>query len=300
MNMKNTILTIGTFDGVHLGHQRLLNKVFYTAKRMDLHSIAITYDGHPAYVLHPEKHLQILTPTPTKKELILACGIDEVVILPFTEELSQISALTFLHENILKQYNPAIIVVGHDSHFGHKRLGTYSFLKKQRKKGNYDTIYVTAIKHNDKPISSTMIRNMLTNGDLDTANMLLNRPYRINGKVIAGKGLGKTLGFPTANLLPLDSHQLIPRSGIYFSKLHVKGKLFFGLTNIGISPTLKSEPELVIESYIIDFDEDIYGEEIGIEMIKRIRDEKKFASKAELTDAMRVDLSLARQLMDYE
>ncbi len=298
--MKETILSIGTFDGVHSGHQRLLNKVSITARRAGLRSVAITYDRHPAHVLRPEQGLKILTPISYKTELIKSCGIDHVEVIPFTEEFSKVDAETFLHEYVVKPFQPQTIVVGYDSHFGHKRQGTFAFLRKQRKYGHYTTLYVNALSHDKHPISSTMIRSMLQAGNLDTANLLLNRAYRIKGKVTQGKGLGKELGFPTANIELDDSRQLIPRSGIYLCRVYIQGKQYFGLTNIGKSPTLKPSDAEEIETFIIDFEADIYGCEIEIEMLKRFRDEKKFSSKEELVDAMRFDLSVARELIDYE
>ncbi len=297
--MNRSIVTIGTFDGVHVGHQRLLTKVSITAKRSGLRSVAITYDRHPSQVLRPEQGLRILTPLADKIEMIKSCGIDQVEILAFTDEFSKVGAEKFLEDFIVKPHQPQTIVVGYDSHFGHKRQGTFAFLRKKRKFGGYDTMYVNALNHNKKPVSSTMIRNMLSDGNLDTANLLLNRPYKIRGQVASGKGLGRDLGFPTANIVPLDQFQLIPRSGIYLCKVHIDQDVYFGLTNIGKSPTLK--PSLVdeIETFVIDFEGNLYGMEIEIEMIKRFRDEKKFGSKQELIDAMRHDLSLARDQISH-
>ncbi len=295
-----TIVTIGTFDGVHSGHQRLLNKVVSLAKKQDLHSIAITYNNHPSLVIRPEKETRILTPTLYKKELILSLGLDEVVTLPFTSEFARIKASVFLDEYILKPYMPQIIVMGHDSHFGFKREGTVQFLRKNSHDGGFEVVYVSALMQGTKPVSSTMIRNLINLGDLDTANMLLRRNYRISGFVGKGMGIGRALGFPTANILPIDSQQLIPRTGIYFCKVYIGDKVFLGLTNIGKSPTLKSVDKVEIETYIIDFDRDIYGEEVSVEFVKRLRDEKKFGSKTELIDAMKGDLSKAREIADYE
>jgi riboflavin kinase/FMN adenylyltransferase len=293
--MNRSIVTIGTFDGVHIGHQRLLTKVSITAKRAGLRSIAITYDRHPSQVLRPEQGLRILTPLADKIDMIKSCGIDQVEILQFTEEFSTIKAETFLNDFVVKPHQPQTIVVGYDSHFGNKRQGTFAFLRKRRKYGNYNTLYVNAINHDKKPISSTMIRNMLSDGNLDTANLLLNRAYKIRGQVVPGKGLGRELGFPTANIVPLDQLQLVPRAGIYLCKVQLQGSTYFGLTNIGKSPTLKPSLSDEIETYVIDFEGNLYGCEIEIEMIKRFRDEKKFGSKQELIDAMRHDLSLARE-----
>lgn len=298
--MTKTILTIGTFDGVHLGHQRLLNKVSISARRNSMKSVVITYDKHPSLLLRPQSEPKLLTPTLCKVSLIEACGIDEVVLLPFTTEFSQLDAKVFLREYILQRHDPALIVMGYDSHFGHGRKGNYSFLKKQRKFADFDTMYVSALLHNGKPLSSTMIRTYLTMGDVDQANSLLGRPYRIYGKVVKGKGIGNTLGFPTANINLMEANQLLPRSGIYFCRVYIEGAAFFGLTNIGTSPTLKSTDNIEVETFIIDYHGDVYDKEIEIDMLKRLRDEKKFGSQIELVDAMRQDLARARQLIANE
>lgn len=298
--MNDTILTVGTFDGVHQGHQKLLLKMFHTAKRENLRSVVLTYSDHPAYTFNRNPDHKVLTPLQCKLEMIKEMGIEHIELLDFTEDFAKTKAKVFLSEIIMKRFNPRIIVVGYDSHFGYQREGTYAFLKKQRKKHGYKTMYISPTMQGTKPVSSTTIRNMLSLGDLDTANKLLNRPYRMFGKVIHGLEIGRGMGFPTANIELCDPHQLVPRLGIYLSKVLIDNVPYFGLTNIGKSPTLRNDGKTIVETYVIDFDQDLYGREISIDFLRRLRDEKRFGTKEELVDAMRADLSLARAIISNE
>lgn len=261
------------------------------AKKHDLHSVLITYDQHPRYTLAHNRDFAILSPTLEKLQLLKSCGIDHIEVLPFTPELAQESAQKFLSGYILPNYSPKLFILGHDSHFGHNRSGNYRFLKKTGKRSGFSVLQITPVFHDKKPISSTMIRNYLLGGDLDLANKLLGRRYSISGKVIKGAGIGKSLGFPTANLFPNDQHQLIPRTGIYIVKAYLGEQSILGLTNIGISPTLKSLAQKEIETYLLDFSAEIYDQKLRIEFVRRIRDEKKFSSTRELIFAMQEDLA---------
>ncbi|PKN78262.1 MAG: bifunctional riboflavin kinase/FAD synthetase [Candidatus Cloacimonetes bacterium HGW-Cloacimonetes-1] len=298
--MNDTILTIGTFDGVHQGHQKLLHKMFHTAKRENLTSVVITYSDHPAHTFKRNPDHRVLTPLQCKLEMIKEMGIEHIELLDFTEDFAKTKARVFLSEIIMKRFNPRIIVVGYDSHFGYQREGTYAFLRKQRKKHGYETMYVSPTMQGTKPVSSTSIRNMLSVGDLDTANKLLNRPYRMFGKVVHGQAIGRELGFPTANIELCDAHQLIPRLGIYLSKVLINNDSYFGLTNIGKGPTVRNDGKTIVETYVIDLDQDLYGCDISIDFLRRLRDEKLFGTKEELIDAMRADLSLARTIISNE
>jgi len=298
--MKEKILTIGTFDGVHLGHQKLLGKMALMAKQQNLHSIVLTFDTHPYSVLNPAKNLRILTPASTKAELIRHYGCDEVIIFPFTEEFSHITALEFLDRYIISAHHPKYIVVGYDSHFGFKREGSRKFLGKHRKRGDFELVDIAPLKMNASPISSSLIRKHLERGDLSIANKLLGREYEIIGTVQRGKGIGKSLGFPTANIVPDESEQLLPRSGIYLCDVLIEDAQYFGLTNIGISPTLKSDPKPEIETYILDFDGHLYGRQLKIRFLRRLRDEKRFGSADALIDAMKADLKTAREIINCE
>lgn len=292
-----TVLSIGTFDGIHLGHRKLLARVEDIAQAESLKSVIITYRNHPAYTLRPEVAPKLLCPAFLKKQELERLGIDEVVMLDFTLELAQTTALEFLRDYLVKNWHPRVIVMGYDSHFGKNREGDLEFLKKYAQDYGYRVECVHPELDAGKPVSSSRIRSLLGSGDLEEANRLLGRSYCLLGTVTHGTARGRDFGFPTANLQLASPHQLIPAEGIYFSQVYLEGKTFFGLTNIGKSPTVKLSGIIEIETFIIDFDSDIYGSTIEVELLKYLREEKMFADSDELTRAMQQDLATARGLI---
>jgi len=295
-----SVLTIGTFDGMHTGHLKLIGKVRLEAKKLGLYSVIVTFDHHPRFTVSPEPDFCILSPTDEKLDMIRSLGIDQTEVLTFSPELASQSAAEFLKNYIIPKYKPALIVVGYDSHFGKQRSGNIKFLKKMSHRYDYRVVKVMPELHNGEPISSSMIRSYLKRGDLDLANKLLARRYSITGEVVKGVGVGRQLGFPTANLSLLEAKQLLPRNGIYLVMAHLDNCSFLGLTNIGFSPTMKSLAKPEVETHLLGFENDIYGRKLKIEFIKRIRDEKRFSSRSELVDAMRNDLAIAERYKDYE
>ncbi|MDZ4182774.1 MAG: riboflavin kinase, partial [Candidatus Cloacimonadaceae bacterium] len=203
----------------------------------------------------------------------------------------------FLDEYLIPRFDPKLIVVGYDSHFGHNREGDYRFLLEHSSEYAYELEYIEPCLTGNEPISSTMIRKLLLNGEIESANLLLTQPYRLFGKVTRGLGMGRQMGFPTANLILADAHQFVPRCGIYLSRVHLPAGSFFGLTNIGTSPTVKCSGIVEIETFIIDVDADVYDLDIEIEFLKYIREEKMFDSKASLIKAMHDDLQTARAII---
>lgn len=291
------VLTIGNFDGIHLGHRRLLTLMLEQAAQRELQPVVITYTRHPAYTLNPHPQALDLMPPQIRNAKLKSMGINEIEMLTFSPDFARTTADDFLHNYLMPKYEPELIVVGFDSHFGYKREGDYSFLQSHSQVYGYDLLYVEPELFQGNPISSSLIRSMLQKAELKLANQLLGEPYSLYGTVIRGRGAGRGLGFPTANLKLDHPQQLIPACGIYLSKVHLGDQDYYGLTNIGYSPTLVSAGNLVIETFILDFDRDIYGDRITVQLLDYLREEKVFSSRAELVNAMQSDLALARNLI---
>lgn len=287
---------MGNFDGLHLGHRKLINTMVDMAKKQRLKSIVITFEQHPALVLQNRKNFQLLIPSAKKIQMIKDMGVDEIKCLPFTKELSLVSAMDFLKGYIIQELDPRIIVVGHDSHFGHKREGNYQFLNQHAAAFGYECLYIPALEDEAGIISSSRIRTLLQEGKIDDANVLLGTPYALYGQVVRGQGMGKGMGFPTANLALEEEQQLVPSSGVYISKVYLAEKVFFGLTNIGTAPSVRHDRKTTVETFMTDHNADIYGAKIKLELLHYLRPELYFASKAELIKAMQADLVQAKAL----
>ncbi len=294
---KKSVLTIGTFDGLHLGHQKVLKKVVEIAMAEGLQSVVISYKDHPAFILKTHPMPKMLCPAEIKLQEMKKMGIERIELLDFTLELAKTPPLKFLKDYIIPQFQPEVIVMGYDSHFGHLRQGNYDFLCRHSEELGYRVEYVEPLLFEGKPISSSSIRNLLLNGKIEAANYLLGRPYRLIGKVGHSNSKGRKLGFPTANLNLLCSHQLIPKSGIYLSKVIWQENVFFGLTNIGCSPTVKNTGVIEIETHILDFQDNLYGQIMELDLLRYLREEKMFKNVDELKTAIQNDNALARVML---
>ncbi len=292
-----SVLSIGNFDGLHLGHCKLLSTLVQLSGERGLRSVVVTYDNLPAQFLNNHSRPLLLMPAEQKKQGLMDLGVDDVKILHFDEKLAQTSADDFLHGYIMPHLDPAIIVVGYDSHFGHKRQGDYDFLRLHSADYGYDLYYVQPFLYRGRVVSSSLVRELLMKGDLDLANELLVNPYTVYGKVVTSSGIGRKLGFPTANLELSEANQLIPKSGVYLSRVNLGQEVFFGLTNIGSGPTLKTNGIIEIETHIIDFTNEIYGKHLRVELLKYLREEKLFASQNDLRKAINDDLAEAREII---
>lgn len=295
--MRNSVLSIGNFDGLHLGHRKLIGELIAVARQLQLKSVVITYDNHPAEVLQRRLHPRLLLPPLQKARLLKELGVDKVALLHFDEELARVSAEDFLQGQIIGRFAPAAMVLGYDSQFGHQRRGDYAFLQEHQARYGYQLHFVEPLQHGNRVVSSTLIREMLILGDLAEANRLLGAPYTLFGEVAGGSALGRDLGFPTANLRLEDARQLLPQAGVYLSRVRLGGDSFFGLTNIGFSPTLKHSGNVVVETHILDFDRQIYGVPLAVELLQYFREEKMFSGINALREAMLQDLQRARELI---
>ena|GEM_PF-130116 len=312
-NVKNhrPVVTIGTYDGMHLGHQHLLKETVNRAKTLGAESIVITYPHHPYQVLNApfssiamqkegdsNKSQYLLTEYEKREKLIKDIGIDKIHYINFDKKLSLMTADDFIKKIIVQNFHPSHIVVGYDTHIGVNRSGNVEFIKNKESLYDYKVIEVAAINYKSSIdsfiVSSSLIRKILNEGDVDLASELLARKYSIIGKVVSNKKIGKSLGFPTINLKPSDNHKLIPKSGVYFTYTSIDNVKYFGATNIGVAPTLKKENKVEIETYLIDFNSDLYEKEIELYFIDRIRDEKLFESSSDLIKQIEIDVNLIK------
>lgn len=280
------MVTVGTFDGVHLGHSKIFERMTVLAKSCDGETVVITFDPHPRFVVHHDsKNLKFINTRERKYELIENNGIDHLIIIPFTKEFSNTHADTFIEDILVKKIGVHELVVGYDHHFGKNREGSFDALEDLAEKFNFGLEQISARDIDDIAISSTKIRNALKEGDISFANELLGYEYSITGTVVSGNKIGRKIGFPTANIEIEDEYKLIMAIGVYACRVQWKGKTYQGMGNIGYRPTINNS-DLTIEVNIFEFDEEIYGETITIFFVDRIRNEVKFenleALKAQL------------------
>ncbi len=285
---RNTVLTIGTFDGVHLGHQRIIEKVNEKSSEYGARSFLVTFNPHPRKVLG-NSGIKILTTVKEKKEIVKNLGIENLLIINFTKEFSQQSAEKFFSDYILNGIGLKEIILGYDHHFGKGRSGDIDTLVRMGESNNFLVEQVNEYKIDDVIVSSSEIRKALVDGNIRSANSLLGRYYSFSGIVVHGDKRGRTLGFPTANIQLDDEDKLLPALGIYVVEFLVNGNKHFGLLSIGRRPTFYNEGNIIPEVYIYDFDEDIYDEYVTVNVVERLRGEEKFASVDALVTQMNKD-----------
>lgn len=286
---NETAIAIGNFDGVHLGHQKILQFLVREAKKYNLLSFVLTFSPHPERILRKARIRQIQTLSQRLEE-IEKFGVHSVCIVSFTEKFSNLSSQEFIQDIIIKRFKVRVIIVGENFRFGRNRKGDISLLKKSVSKLGLKIFSVPPVTKEGHIISSSLIRNLLEQGQIDKANTLLGRFYRIEGKVIKGKSRGKDIGFPTANIE--TANEIVP-SGIFITTVGIDSEVFPSLTNIGYRPTF-GQQEANIESYIIDFNQNLYGKKINVNFIKKIREEKKFKTAEELSNQIQKDLKTAK------
>jgi riboflavin kinase/FMN adenylyltransferase len=295
--VPNPVVTVGTFDGVHLGHQQIFNCMKEEALRCGGETVVVTFYPHPRLVIHPDsKNLKFINTQEKKYEIISRNQIDHLIIIPFTKEFSNLSSGEFIRRYLVDKIKMHKLVVGYDHHFGKDRLGGFNELKGLGKIHSFELQEVHAMMIDGIPVSSTKIRNALTDGNIRLANSLLGYNYSISGKVVYGNRIGRTIGFPTANIDQEDEYKLISAVGVYACKVDYHGGIYKGMGNIGYRPTIDIG-NLTIEVNIFDFDEEIYGEYITIYFIERIRDEKKFENLSALRDQLTIDKARVLEIL---
>ena len=294
---KNAIVTQGTFDGVHVGHKQILGNIVQLAKEQNGQSIIVTFHPHPRQVLFKdENNIKLLTTLEEKIDLFTEIGLDYLIILPFDEILSKMSAANFVRDILVEKIGVKTMVVGHDHRFGKNREGSFDDLKEYAEIYSFEIIEIAAHDINQAVVSSTKIRTSLVNGDIATATSFLNRYYSMTGKVVDGKKLGKTIGYPTANIEVVNNDKLIPANGIYAVKIKHFDINYDGMLSIGNNPTIENA-KWSIEVNIFDFDKTIYGDELTIYFIARMRDEVKFGDLNDLKMQLKVDESEAKGIL---
>ena len=293
-NIANAVVTIGTFDGVHLGHQAIFKEMRRIADEIGGETVAVTFHPHPRQVLNIGKEtLRFICSQEEKLKKFEEFGIDNVVIIPFTKEFASTPSDVFLHDYIIDCIHPSYIVVGYDHHFGKNRMGDFQMLNDLGQRYGFKTVQVEAQDINDVAVSSTKIRNYLWTGNVKAANELLGYPYAVTGIVIRGNEIGRTIGFPTANLDIPDEFMMINNPGVYACQTVLDGKIYNAMANTGLRPTIgdRAEGDFIIEVNIFDFDGDLYGKTLKVLFIDRIRDEVKFNG----LDALKIQLQHDRE-----
>lgn len=286
---RNAVLTIGTFDGVHEGHETILKEVVKHAKEANGESVLITFEPHPRKLLFPDQPLKLLTPLHQKLQYITEAGIEHIVVAPFTREFANLSAEEYIAHFLVMYFHPHCIIIGYDHRFGHDRKGDINLLKEYAAAYGYRVLEIPAQLIDDAAVSSTKIRKALNEGRMQDATHMLGRPYSIKGTVKKGAQLGRTIGYPTANIQPDDPEQLIPANGIYAVRVKYKDKSYGGMMSIGYNPTVTDDQSLKLEVNIFDFNEDVYGQPLEISFIAWLRNEEKFDSLEALTEQLHRD-----------
>lgn len=293
--IPNPVLTIGTFDGVHLGHQKILRKLNEEAERLGGESVLFTFYPHPRMVLYPDSHGVKMIQTQTEKlDKLRACGLQNIIVFPFTMEFSRLTALEFVRDFLVNKLNVKHLVIGYDHQFGKNREGGIEFLKEVAELYDFGVTEIGPKDVDEVNVSSTKIRNALKEGDIEVANAFLGEPFELHAKVVRGKGIGKTIGFPTANLDPESEVKIIPGSGVYMVEVLLEEQHYEGLLNIGTNPTIDDDNKKTIELYILDFSKDIYEKQIEVRFLKRIRAEQKFENIDQLVNQIKQDELEAR------
>lgn len=293
------VVTSGTFDGIHYGHQRIIERVREIAKQYNGDSVVITYWPHPRYVLNPENTtLKLLTTLEEKIELLDSFGIDHLLVVPFDKEFAEMSSKTFIEEIIVKKINTKKLVIGYDHKFGKNREGSFEFIKANAHLYGIEIEEIPKQEIDEVAVSSTKIREALIAGQVSLANKFLCHPYTITGKVIKGNQIGRLISFPTANLSVDNPHKLIPADGIYAVRVRYLRQWYNGMLNIGYRPTVENALEKTIEVHIFDFNQTIYGETITVAFIEYLRAEQKFASLDALREQLLHDEQRARKILE--
>jgi riboflavin kinase/FMN adenylyltransferase len=287
--VNKPIVTAGTFDGVHLGHRKIIQRLKELAHQENGETVILTFFPHPRMVLFPDDHdLKLLSTLDEKVNLLRQAGIDHLIIHPFTKDFSRLTSVEYVRDILVGQLKVKKLVIGYDHHFGRNREGSLTNLKELEQLYNFQVEEIPAQDMDNINISSTKIRKSLSEGDVETANNYLGYPFFITGTVVAGQQLGTQIGFPTANIFVEEKYKLIPANGVYAVRVRVNEEDYRGMLNIGNRPTVKGKGAS-IEVHLFDFDQDIYDQPIQVGLVKRIREEKKFENIEQLREQLVID-----------
>jgi riboflavin kinase/FMN adenylyltransferase len=292
---RRSVVTIGTFDGVHQGHQKILDRVVQRAQQDQLTSVLLTFFPHPRMVLQPTHDLKLINTIEERVDLIASRGVENVIIHPFSKEFSRTTAQEYVEDILVKQLKAKVVIIGYDHRFGRNRSASIVQLQEFAEELDFEIIEISKKEVEEVAVSSTKIRNAIENGAMVTASEYLNRPFTLRGEVVSGRKMGRTLGYPTANLQIAESYKIIPGAGVYVTTAIIHGKKRYGMTNIGVNPTVTENHKQTIETYFLDLDEDLYGLHLELSFCDRLRDEVKFDSLPALVQAMKQDEQKTRE-----
>lgn len=295
----NSVVTVGTFDGVHAGHRVLIDTVRKEAEKRDAQSVVVTFDPHPREIINPgEAGIKLLTSLRERREILEELGIDVLLVIPFDRDFSLLSSEEFVRDIIYKKIGVSEFVIGYDHHFGRNREGTIDTIKNIGSELGFDARVVTKQEVGDETVSSTAIRSTIQEeGDMQKAARMLQRLYRLNGLVVHGDKRGRELGYPTANIKPEDKRKIIPRNGIYAARVRVNDQWYGAMMSIGVRPVFDGK-DRTIEVHLFNFDNLIYGQPLQIRFLKRLRDEKDFATVDDLVYQMDKDKEQTLKILD--
>jgi len=294
------VLTLGTFDGVHVGHQAIITNLVTEAHAMGKESVLFTFHPHPRMVIYPDSHsVRLIDSVEEKLEKLEALGLDTVILFPFTKEFSRLSAMEFVRDVLVNKIGISEMRVGYDHHFGKNREGSFSELVELGELYGFGVEEVKAVQVDEVSVSSTKIRNAVLEGDVQLAAEYLGTNFRIVGEVVHGKKLGRTIGFPTANINVDLTTKILPKIGVYSVVVWHENSRYNGVMNIGVKPTVSGTNELTVEVFIFDFDAEIYGDILRLECIERLRDEQKFDSLDSLKLQLNKDVEMAKHSLHH-
>lgn len=294
---KDSVITIGTFDGVHVGHQKIIERLVKIAKQDNLQAVVLTFFPHPRMVLQKDTNIKLINIIDEKSQLLENFGIDHLVIKKFTREFSRLGALEFVRDILVNKLHVKHIIIGYDHRFGRNRNANIDDLREYGDVYGFKITEITAQEINEVTVSSTKIRKALSEGKIEIANSYLGYYFMLTGTVIKGKNLGKQIGFPTANIFIEEPYKLIPKSGSYVVKSNIDGDTIYGMMNIGLNPTVNGEKQS-IEVHFFNFEKNIYGQKIQVELLKRLRDEQKFNSINELKAQLYKDKDISLNFIE--
>jgi riboflavin kinase/FMN adenylyltransferase len=295
--VSNPVVTSGTFDGVHLGHQKIIQRIREIARSIEGETVLITFWPHPRLVLYPtEHHLRLLSTFEEKANLLRQFGIDHLITIPFTQEFSQMTSEEFIRKVLVEKIHTRKLVIGYDHRFGKNREGSFEYLQENGQQFGFELEEISRQDVDEIGVSSTKIRKALESGDIKTATNYLGRPYELNGLVVKGQQIGRSIGFPTANIHIPNDYKLIPHDGVYAVEVKVEGTLYKAMLNIGNRPTVDGTRKTV-EAHLFDFQGDLYNKLVTVYFREFIREEKKFESLEALKNQLVQDQKLAKTLL---
>lgn len=290
---KSSIIAVGVFDGLHLGHQKMLARLVKEGRDRGLQSVVVTFSSHPGCVLGSRTEELWISDAQERVEGIRQLGVDRVEVLDFTVELSELTACEFVRQVLVAQHGMQALFLGYDTRFGNRSRDDFSLLPQLSHELGFEILKDDSLLLESTPISSTRVRTALKDGDVDSVRQMLGRPYRVKGVVVKGRQVGRQIGFPTVNLDLSQSRKLLPKDGVYSVLVHRGEHTFKGMANLGARPTF-GEASRVLEVHLLDFDVDLYGEELAVDFVERLRDIKKFASREELEAQLQQDKARVR------